>query len=54
MITSCRRFDTYGDWTLLKNPKVILAYLKGNDRKYADKTYYDNQEKIKMEKIRRG
>ncbi|MEH7754658.1 glycosyl transferase family 2, partial [Bacillus toyonensis] len=27
------------------NPKVILAYLKGNDRKYADKTYYDNQER---------
>ena len=32
MITSCRRFDTYGDWALLKNPKVILAYLKGNDK----------------------
>ena len=32
MITSCRRFDTYGDWALLKNPKVILAYLKGNDQ----------------------
>ncbi len=45
MITSCRRFDTYGDWALLKNPKVILAYLKGNDQKYADKTYYDNQER---------
>ncbi|MEB9429318.1 glycosyl transferase family 2, partial [Bacillus cereus] len=45
MMTSRRRFDTYGDWTLLKNPKVILAYLKGNDRKYADKTYYDNQER---------
>ncbi|MEK4213675.1 glycosyl transferase family 2 [Bacillus wiedmannii] len=45
MITSCRRFDTYGDWTLVKNPKIILAYLKGNDKKYADKTYYDNQER---------
>ncbi len=45
MITSCRRFDTYGDWALLKNPKVILAYLRGNDKKYADKTYYDNQER---------
>ncbi len=21
MITSCRRFDTYGDWTLLKKSK---------------------------------
>jgi len=45
MITSCRRFDTYGDWALLKNPKIILAYLRGNDKKYADKTYYDNQER---------
>ncbi|PES61591.1 glycosyl transferase family 2 [Bacillus cereus] len=45
MITSCRRFDKYGDWALLKNPKVILAYLKGKDKKYADKTYYDNQER---------
>ena len=45
MITSCRRFDKYGDWALLKNPKVILAYLRGNDKKYADKTYYDNQER---------
>ncbi|MGN7896325.1 glycosyltransferase [Bacillus sp. 22475] len=45
MITSCRRFDKYGDWALLKHPKIILAYLKGNDKKYADKTYYDNQER---------
>ncbi|MCW9133945.1 glycosyltransferase [Bacillus paramycoides] len=45
MITSTRRFDKYGDWALLKNPKIILAYLKGNDRKQADKTYYDNQER---------
>ncbi|TPV47261.1 glycosyltransferase [Bacillus dicomae] len=45
MLTSCRRFDTYGDWALLKNPKIILAYLRGNDKKYADKTYYDNQER---------
>ncbi|MEG0448617.1 MAG: glycosyltransferase [Lysinibacillus sp.] len=45
MITSCRRFDAYGDWGLLKNPKIILAYLKGNDQNYADTTYYDNQER---------
>ncbi|PEY89291.1 glycosyl transferase family 2 [Bacillus cereus] len=45
MITSCRRFDKYGDWALLKNPKVILAYLRGNGKKYADKTYYDNQKR---------
>lgn len=43
MITSCRRFDAYGDWGLLKNPRVILAYLNGTDQKYADRTYYENQ-----------
>ncbi|MFJ9462048.1 glycosyltransferase [Viridibacillus arvi] len=45
MITSCRRFDAYGDWGLLKNPRVILAYLNGTDQKYADKTYYEDQER---------
>jgi len=43
MITSCRKFDHHGDWALLKRPKLIFAYLKGTDRKYADETYYDNQ-----------
>lgn len=45
MITSCRRFDANGDWALLKNPKIILGYLKGTDQNQADKTYYDNQER---------
>ncbi|MEG0471422.1 MAG: glycosyltransferase [Solibacillus sp.] len=45
MTTSCRRFDTYGDWGILKNPKVILAYLNGADQNYANKTYYDNQKR---------
>ncbi|MET4562318.1 glycosyltransferase involved in cell wall biosynthesis [Lysinibacillus parviboronicapiens] len=43
MVTSCRRFDKHGDWALLKRPKMILAYLKGNDRKSADEAYYENQ-----------
>ena len=29
----------------LKIQKVILAYIKGKDQKYAHKTYYDNQER---------
>ncbi|MFD3447193.1 glycosyltransferase [Microbacteriaceae bacterium 4G12] len=45
MITSCRKFDKYGDWAVLKNPKIVLAYLRGNDKKYADEVYYDNQER---------
>lgn len=43
MITSSRKFDKYGDWILLKRPKMILAYLKGTDEKYADEAYYENQ-----------
>ncbi|WP_445505889.1 glycosyltransferase [Niallia sp. 03190] len=45
MITSCRRFDKYGDWALLKRPQMILAYLKGTDKKYADEAYYENQQR---------
>jgi len=43
MITSCRRFDHYGDWMLLKRPDMIVAYIKGTDQKAADEAYYDDQ-----------
>ena len=45
MITSTRKFDKHGDWMLLKKPKVIWSYLKGTDQKYADKAYYENQDR---------
>ncbi|WP_155591186.1 glycosyltransferase [Lysinibacillus cavernae] len=45
MITSSRKFDKHGDWVLLKRPKLILAYLKGTDQKYADEAYYENQDR---------
>ncbi|MBE9916800.1 glycosyltransferase [Paenibacillus donghaensis] len=41
MTTSCRKFDQFGDWCLVKNPGIVRAYLKGNDRAYADMTYYE-------------
>ncbi|MCY9549474.1 glycosyltransferase [Lysinibacillus xylanilyticus] len=43
MTTSCRRFDHYGDWMLLKRPGMILAYLKGTNEKAANEAYYDDQ-----------
>ncbi|WP_152392718.1 glycosyltransferase [Paenibacillus guangzhouensis] len=43
MITSCRKFDQGGDWILVKRPQLIMAYLKGTDRKYADEAYYEDQ-----------
>ena len=45
MITSSRKFDKHGDWILLKRPKMILAYLKGTDEKYADEAYYENHDR---------
>ncbi len=45
MLTSTRKFDKHGDWVLLKRPKIILAYLKGTDQKYADEAYYENQDR---------
>lgn len=45
MITSCRKFDQAGDWMLAKRPRLILAYLKGTDPKYADEAYYENHER---------
>ncbi len=45
MITSSRKFDKHGDWILLKRPKIILAYLKGTDYKYADEAYYENHDR---------
>lgn len=42
MMTSCRKFDHYGDW-YLTNPKIISAYLRGKDQQLADQEYYDNQ-----------
>ncbi|KQL36119.1 glycosyltransferase [Psychrobacillus sp. FJAT-21963] len=43
MITSCRRFDHYGDWVLLKRPAMILAYIKGTNHKAANEAYYEDQ-----------
>lgn len=45
MITSTRKFDKHGDWVLIKRPKMVLAYLKGTDQKYADEAYYENQDR---------
>ena len=41
IITSCRKFDTFGDWYLLKNPALVWNLMKGNNQKAADLFYYD-------------
>jgi glycosyltransferase involved in cell wall biosynthesis len=39
--TSCRKFDKFGDWYLVKNPGVVRALFKGNDKVSANRFYYD-------------
>jgi glycosyltransferase involved in cell wall biosynthesis len=39
--TSCRKWDRFGDWYLLKNVIVLRKLLAGKDQAVADKFYYD-------------
>jgi GT2 family glycosyltransferase len=42
IVTSCRKFDRYGDWYLLRHPVRFLAMLLGReDRKLQDQLWYD-------------
>lgn len=41
LITSCRKFDEFGDWYLFRNPAFVRKIFKGTDRKAADRFWYD-------------
>jgi hypothetical protein len=41
IITSCRKWDEFGDWYLLMNPRLVRRILKGKSQEDADKFYYD-------------
>jgi glycosyltransferase involved in cell wall biosynthesis len=40
IITSCRKFDQFGDWYLFKNPKIVKDIFDGKNQKAVDKFYY--------------
>jgi glycosyltransferase involved in cell wall biosynthesis len=40
IVTSCRKFDEFGDWYFIKNPMVVYRVFK-RDQKQADQFYYD-------------
>ena len=40
IITSCRKFDAFGDWYLFKHPALVWKIIKGNDQQAADLFYY--------------
>ncbi len=45
LITSCRKFDQFGDWYLFKNPAFVRRVFRGDDQKAADLFWYDVRSK---------
>ena len=41
LVTSCRKFEQFGDWYLFRNPSFVRKVFRGNDRKTADQFWYD-------------
>lgn len=41
LVTSCRKFDQFGDWYLVRNPGFVRRVFRGNDRAAADHFWYD-------------
>ena len=41
VVTSCRKFDEFGDWYLVRNPGFVRRVFRGTDRKAADHYWYD-------------
>ena len=41
IVTSCRKFDRYGDWCVLRHPLLFWRLLRGTSRPAADAFYYD-------------
>lgn len=39
--TSCRKFDQFGDWYLLRNPRLVREIFEGRSRRATDQFYYD-------------
>ena len=41
IVTSCRKFDQFGDWYLFRNRRLVKRILSGRDQEAADRFYYD-------------
>jgi hypothetical protein len=41
IVTSCRKFDTFGDWYLIRNPSFVWRIFTGRSQKDANEFYYD-------------
>lgn len=41
LTTSCRKFDQFGDWYLVLNPRFVWRVFRGTDREIADQFWYE-------------
>jgi glycosyltransferase involved in cell wall biosynthesis len=41
IVTSCRKWDQFGDWFMVTHPRFAWRIFTGRDREAADKLYYD-------------
>lgn len=41
VISSCRKFDTFGDWYLVRNPALVRRIFSGKSQEDANNFYYD-------------
>jgi glycosyltransferase involved in cell wall biosynthesis len=41
ILTSCRKWDQFGDWYMVRNPRFVWRILSGRDQEAADRLYYD-------------
>jgi glycosyltransferase involved in cell wall biosynthesis len=41
IVTSCRKFDTFGDWYLVRNPGLVRRIFSGKSQEDADNFYYN-------------
>jgi glycosyltransferase involved in cell wall biosynthesis len=41
IVTSCRKFDTFGDWFLVRDPAFVRRIFSGKSQADADRLYYD-------------
>jgi glycosyltransferase involved in cell wall biosynthesis len=40
IVTSCRKFDLFGDWVLLRHPRTVWRLLRGRNQELADRFFY--------------
>jgi glycosyltransferase involved in cell wall biosynthesis len=41
IVTSCRKFDVFGDWCVFRSPLLVSNLIKGRNQADADSFYYD-------------